>query len=87
MPRRGSSCWSYCCPDGNGFDLRKEIRTSADTSSGVVLMLSTETEVTHRVGGLNTGADEYVGKLYDIHYRGAKRLCQYLQAWSRPPNQ
>jgi DNA-binding response OmpR family regulator len=55
-------------PDGNGVDLLKELRASADTSSVVVLMLSTETEVTDRLRGLHTGADEYVGKPYDIHY-------------------
>src|ERR1700691_5078550 len=55
-------------PDGNGVDLLREIRASADTSSVVVLMLSTEAEVTHRLQGLRTGADEYVGKPYDIHY-------------------
>jgi two-component system NtrC family sensor kinase len=55
-------------PDGNGVDLLKEIRASADTSSVVVLLLSSEAEVGHRVRGLRTGADEYVGKPYDIHY-------------------
>src|ERR1700722_11351457 len=55
-------------PDGNGVDLLKELRASADTASVVVLMLSTETEVTDRLRGLHTGADEYVGKPYDIRY-------------------
>jgi two-component system NtrC family sensor kinase len=55
-------------PDGNGVDLLREIRSSADASSVVVLMLSTEAEVSHRLRGLRTGADEYVGKPYDIHY-------------------
>jgi two-component system NtrC family sensor kinase len=55
-------------PDGNGVELLTEIRASADTSGIVVLMLSTEAEVGHRLRGLRTGADEYVGKPYDIHY-------------------
>ena len=55
-------------PDGNGVDLLREIRASAATSSVIVLMLSTEAEVTHRLHGLRTGADEYVGKPYDVHY-------------------
>jgi two-component system NtrC family sensor kinase len=55
-------------PDGNGVDLLIELRASPDTSGIVVLMLSTEAEVTHRLHGLRTGADEYVGKPYDIHY-------------------
>jgi two-component system, NtrC family, sensor kinase len=55
-------------PDGNGVDLLMELRASADTSGIVVLMLSTEAEVTDRLRGLRTGADEYVGKPYDVHY-------------------
>jgi DNA-binding response OmpR family regulator len=55
-------------PDGNGVDLLMELRASADTSAIVVLMLSTDAEVKHRLRGLRTGADEYVGKPYDIHY-------------------
>jgi DNA-binding response OmpR family regulator len=55
-------------PDGNGVELLTELRASADTSGIVVLMLSTESEVTHRLRGLRTGADEYVGKPYDVHY-------------------
>ena len=66
-------------PDGNGVDLLREIRASADTSSAVVLMLSTEAEVAHRLHGLRTGADEYVGKPYDIHYVVA-RARQLLRA-------
>jgi DNA-binding response OmpR family regulator len=55
-------------PDGNGVDLLTELRASADASGIVILMLSTEAEVTDRLRGLRTGADEYVGKPYDNHY-------------------
>jgi two-component system NtrC family sensor kinase len=55
-------------PDGNGVDLLMELRASADTSGIVILMLSTEAEVTDRLRGLRTGADEYIGKPYDVHY-------------------
>jgi two-component system NtrC family sensor kinase len=55
-------------PDGNGVDLLVELRASADTSGIVVLMLSTKADVTDRLHGLRTGADEYIGKPYDIHY-------------------
>ena len=71
-------------PDGNGVDLLKEIRASADTSSVVVLMLSTEAEVGHRLRGLRTGADEYVGKPYDIHYLVA-RARELLRARRAEP--
>jgi two-component system, NtrC family, sensor kinase len=55
-------------PDGNGVDLLMELRASTETSAIVVLMLSTEADVRHRLRALHTGADEYVGKPYDIHY-------------------
>lgn len=58
-------------PDGDGIQLLQEIRTS-DASNAVVVMLSTEAEVRDRIRGLQTGADEYVGKPYDSGYVIAK---------------
>lgn len=55
-------------PDADGVDLLREIRTSTSASAAVVLMLSTEVEVKDRIRGLQTGADEYVGKPYDTSY-------------------
>lgn len=52
-------------PDGDGVDLLREIKNTADASFTPVIMLSTEAEVRDRVRGLRTGADEYVGKPYD----------------------
>jgi len=37
-------------------------------SDAVVIMLSTEAEIRDRIRGLQTGADEYVGKPYDAGY-------------------
>ena len=71
-------------PDGNGVELLMELRASANTSGIVVLMLSTEAEVTHRLRGLRTGADEYVGKPYDIHYVVA-RARELLRAKRAEP--
>jgi two-component system NtrC family sensor kinase len=71
-------------PDGNGVDLLMELRASADTSGIVVLMLSTEAEVTDRLHGLRTGADEYIGKPYDIHYVVA-RARELLRARRAEP--
>jgi two-component system NtrC family sensor kinase len=71
-------------PDGNGVDLLMELRASAGTSGIVVLMLSSEAEVTHRLRGLRTGADEYVGKPYDIHYVVA-RARELLRARRAEP--
>jgi two-component system NtrC family sensor kinase len=53
-------------PDGDGVELLREIRSTGATTR--VLMLSSEAEVRDRVRGLRTGADDYVGKPYDITY-------------------
>ncbi|WP_437737631.1 response regulator [Sorangium sp. So ce1335] len=55
-------------PDGDGLDLLREIRSSADLVQIPVILLSTEVEVRHRIQGLSMGADEYVGKPYDGSY-------------------
>jgi two-component system NtrC family sensor kinase len=55
-------------PDGDGIELLREIRTAPDLAATVVLMLSSEAEVKDRIRGLQTGADEYVGKPYDTGY-------------------
>src|SRR5919106_2057883 len=55
-------------PDGDGVELLKEVRSSADGSSMVVLMLSSEAEVKDRIRALQTGADAYIGKPYDAGY-------------------
>jgi DNA-binding response OmpR family regulator len=54
-------------PDGDGVELLRVLRASPLQTGAVVLMLSTEAEVAHRIRGLRTGADEYVGKPYDRH--------------------
>ena len=55
-------------PDGDGIELLEEIRCNPGTASLRVVMLSSEAEVKHRIRGLATGADEYVGKPYDRGY-------------------
>lgn len=55
-------------PDGDGIELLKEIRASDSASATTVMMLSTEAEIKDRIRGLQTGADEYVGKPYDTKY-------------------
>jgi two-component system NtrC family sensor kinase len=54
-------------PDGDGVELLQEIRATAPTETRV-LILSTEAEVKDRIRGLQTGADDYIGKPYDITY-------------------
>jgi len=70
-------------PDGDGVDLLKEIRASASAATPV-LMLSTEADVRDRIRGLQMGADDYVGKPYDISYVVA-RARELLTIASYPP--
>ena len=55
-------------PDGDGVEFLKEIRTRLATPDLPILMLSGEAEVKDRIRGLQTGADDYVGKPYDAGY-------------------
>jgi two-component system NtrC family sensor kinase len=73
-------------PDGDGIDLLKELRTGASTAEAPILMLSTEAEVKDRIRGLQTGADDYVGKPYDIGYviARARELLRARQPRSKP---
>ena len=59
-------------PDGDGIDLLREIRGSPETAETAVMLLSTEAEVSDRVRGMRTGADEYVGKPYEPAYLVAR---------------
>jgi PAS domain S-box-containing protein len=55
-------------PDGDGIDLLGELKLDPVHGATPVVMLSTEAEVRHRIRGLRTGADDYVGKPYDPSY-------------------
>jgi two-component system, NtrC family, sensor kinase len=55
-------------PDGDGVELLRDIRTRPARSDVPILMLSSEAEVKDRIRGLQTGADDYVGKPYDAGY-------------------
>jgi two-component system NtrC family sensor kinase len=55
-------------PDGDGVDFLRELRASPRGAAASVLVLSTDAAVQDRVRGLQTGADEYVGKPYDTGY-------------------
>lgn len=64
-------------PDGDGIELLHELRGAAATAAVPVLLLSSESEVAHRLRGLETGANDYLGKPYDIDHliRRAVELC------------
>jgi PAS domain S-box-containing protein len=53
-------------PDGDGLDFLKELRSSPATAQIPVLLLSTEADAKNRVRGIGAGADEYIGKPYDL---------------------
>ncbi|HEX7666846.1 MAG TPA: response regulator [Polyangiaceae bacterium] len=55
-------------PDGDGLSLLRELRTDPSTQATPILLLSTEAEVKDRILGLQTGADDYIGKPYDSLY-------------------
>ena len=53
-------------PDGDGLDFLNELRSSPATARIPVLLLSTEAEVKNRVREMGAGAEEYIGKPYDL---------------------
>jgi DNA-binding response OmpR family regulator len=59
-------------PDGDGIALLEEIRDNPATHGLPVILLSTEAEVSARIHGLRTGADDYVGKPYEPAYLVAR---------------
>src|SRR5579859_7072790 len=52
-------------PDGDGINLLRELKSAPATAGVPVILLSIEAEVRDRVRGLETGADDYIGKPYD----------------------
>lgn len=72
-------------PDGDGIDLLREFRGNRRTEHVPVILLSSEAEVHDRIRGLTTGADEYVGKPYDVHYLIA-RARELIRVEERTPD-
>jgi len=57
-------------PDGSGLDVLKELRRSGDKTP--VLLLTAVDEVVDRVKGLDAGADDYLGKPFDLDELAAR---------------
>lgn len=57
-------------PDGSGLDILKELRRSGDRMP--VLLLTAVDEVVDRVKGLDAGADDYLGKPFDLDELAAR---------------
>jgi DNA-binding response OmpR family regulator len=66
-------------PDGDGVEFLRELREQPHTSGIRVMLLSSEAEVRDRVRGLQTAADDYVGKPYALQYVIA-RAAQFQPA-------
>ena len=71
-------------PDGDGLALLREVKASSPTTP--VMLLSAESEVAARLRGLRTGADEYVGKPYDMSYVLARARQLIRSVSSREAN-
>ncbi len=57
-------------PDGSGLDLLREWRKSEQTKP--VLLLTARDQVEQRIAGLDAGADDYVGKPFDLDELAAR---------------
>jgi two-component system NtrC family sensor kinase len=66
-------------PDGDGVEFMQELHADPDTRRMRVMLLSAEAEVHDRVRGLQTAADDYVGKPYALQYVIA-RAAQFQPA-------
>src|SRR3546814_18506642 len=51
-------------PDGSGLDVLRELRERGDATP--VLLLTARDAVKDRIGGLDAGADDYLGKPFDL---------------------
>jgi two-component system, OmpR family, response regulator QseB len=57
-------------PDGSGLDLLAQMRAGGDRTP--VLLLTALDEISDRVKGLDAGADDYLGKPFDLDELGAR---------------
>ena len=57
-------------PDGSGLDILKSMRQARDETP--VLLLTARDQVAERIAGLDAGADDYVGKPFDLHELAAR---------------
>lgn len=55
-----------CMPGGDGFQLIDRMRTDAETSDIPVMFMSALSAASHRIRGLEIGADDYIAKPIDL---------------------
>ena len=73
-------------PDGSGLEVLKNLRRQ--NNPAFVMIISSNDDLTHRVEGLNSGADDYMVKPFDyeellariqaVHRRGCTRLSEVI---------
>ncbi|TPM26925.1 response regulator [Mesorhizobium sp. B2-3-5] len=68
-------------PDGSGIDLLKELRARRDHVP--VLLLTARDSVQERIAGLDTGADDYLGKPFDLNEVAARLRALVRRAAGR----
>lgn len=69
-------------PDGSGLDLLKEWRQAG--SKTPVLLLTARTSVADRIDGLDLGADDYLGKPFDLEELAARLRALSRRAHGQP---
>lgn len=57
-------------PDGSGLDLLKKLRAAGNRTP--ILLLTALDDVKNRIDGLDTGADDYLGKPFDLDELAAR---------------
>ncbi|MEQ9245690.1 MAG: response regulator transcription factor, partial [Nitratireductor sp.] len=57
-------------PDGSGFDVLSDLRQRGDATP--VVLLTARDQVPDRIAGLDAGADDYVGKPFDLDELSAR---------------
>lgn len=69
-------------PDGNGLDLLRKLRR--DGKSVPVIILTARDQVRDRIEGLNSGADDYLVKPFDLDELGARIAAVNRRSTSAP---
>jgi DNA-binding response OmpR family regulator len=53
-------------PDGNGFDLCKDLKTNSFLKTIPVIMLTAKTSITDKIKGFSLGCNDYITKPFDL---------------------
>ncbi|WP_404422041.1 response regulator transcription factor [Thalassospira australica] len=70
-------------PDGHGIDMLRSLRRRGDATPCIIL--TAQDQITDRIAGLNTGADDYLVKPFDLDEMTA-RLAAVARRYSGNPN-